>query len=164
MLALALSTNRLILAKFVGVNQQIKLILVQSIQDDFNTCLEHGVISKDATMICPVDAGGCFTDPVTDFKGMYVKDADKHIIRMLKEKGLLVKQEQHKHSYPFCYRSQTPLIYKAVPSWFIRVESLVDKLMQNNNKTYWFAIYLFLFWYFFSFRVPSFVRDKRFAK
>ncbi|KAL3080009.1 hypothetical protein niasHT_034567 [Heterodera trifolii] len=117
-------------------------------EDDFQTCLQHGIISKDSEMICPVDNSGCFTDLVSDFKGLFVKDADKQIIKMLKEKGLLVKQEQHKHSYPFCYRSQTPLIYRAVPSWFIRVESLVDRLMTNNEETYW---------------VPSFVRDKRFA-
>ncbi|CAK5063875.1 unnamed protein product [Meloidogyne enterolobii] len=117
-------------------------------EEDHKTCLEHGIITKDAEMICPVNEKGIFTDEVVDFKGLYVKDADKLIIKMLKEKGLLLKQEQYKHSYPFCYRSHTPLIYKAVPSWFIRVESLVEQLLLNNEKTRW---------------VPSFVRDKRFA-
>ena len=56
------------------------------------------MISKDSKMICPVDEKGHFTEEVTDFKGIYVKDADKLIIKALKEKGLLVKQEQHKHS------------------------------------------------------------------
>uniref|UniRef100_A0A914LTU7 isoleucine--tRNA ligase n=1 Tax=Meloidogyne incognita TaxID=6306 RepID=A0A914LTU7_MELIC len=117
-------------------------------EEDHKTCLEHGIITKDAEMTCPVNEKGIFTDEVVDFKGLYVKDADKQIIKMLKEKGLLLKQEQYKHSYPFCYRSHTPLIYKAVPSWFIRVESLVEQLLLNNEKTRW---------------VPSFVRDKRFA-
>ncbi|KAF7634836.1 hypothetical protein Mgra_00005730 [Meloidogyne graminicola] len=117
-------------------------------EEDHKTCLEHGVISKESEMVCPVDEKGIFTDEVTDFKGLYVKDADKQIIKMLKEKGILLKQEQYKHSYPFCYRSNTPLIYKAVPSWFIRVESFIDQLLANNEKTKW---------------VPSFVRDKRFA-
>ena len=52
------------------------------------------------------------------------------------------------HSYPFCWRSETPLIYKAVPSWFVRVESMVENLLENNSKTYW---------------VPDFVKEKRFA-
>ncbi|KAH7729468.1 isoleucyl-tRNA synthetase [Aphelenchoides avenae] len=115
---------------------------------DFQTCLENGVIEKDSKMTCPVDEKGLFTDEVPDYKGMYVKDADKHILKRLKETGNLIKSEQTKHSYPFCWRSETPLLYKAVPSWFIRVESFVPKLLENNDKTYW---------------VPSFVQEKRFA-
>lgn len=67
------------------------------------------------------------------------QDADKHIMKHLKEKGRLVHQSQIKHSYPFCWRSETPLIYRAVPSWFIRVESIVDKLLANNKKCYWWV-------------------------
>lgn len=88
-------------------------------------------------MVCPVDEKGQFTSEVVDFKGIYVKDADKAIIKHLKDRGHLLKHEQIKHSYPYCWRSDTPLLYKAVPSWFIRVESLVEKLLANNNKTYW---------------------------
>jgi isoleucyl-tRNA synthetase len=68
---------------------------------------------------------------------MYVKDADKEILRHLKNTGNLIKQSQVKHSYPFCWRSDSALLYKAVPSWFIRVEQLKSKLMANNEKTYW---------------------------
>ncbi|KHJ85814.1 tRNA ligase class I, partial [Oesophagostomum dentatum] len=85
---------------------------------------------------------------VTDFAGLYVKDADKQICKNLKERGLLIKQGEVKHSYPFCWRSDTPLLYKAVPSWFIRVEQIVPNLLANNEQTYW---------------VPSFVKEKRFA-
>ena len=60
-------------------------------------------------------------------------------MKHLKEKGRLVHQSQIKHSYPFCWRSETPLIYRAVPSWFIRVESIVDKLLANNKKCYWWV-------------------------
>lgn len=88
-------------------------------------------------MICPVDERGCFTDQVTDFKGIYVKDADKLILNYLKKIGHLVKQEQIQHSYPYCWRSDTPLLYKAVPSWFINVESFIDKLLLSNQETYW---------------------------
>ncbi|XP_071961257.1 isoleucine--tRNA ligase, cytoplasmic-like [Antedon mediterranea] len=115
--------------------------------DDYRVCLEHGVITKEM-VVCPVDESGKFTKEVTDFAGQYVKDADKNIIRWLKQNGRLVDQSTYKHSYPFCWRSETPLIYKAVPSWFIRVEVLVQKLLANNQKTYW---------------VPEFVKEKRFA-
>ncbi|KAL5013777.1 hypothetical protein ScPMuIL_008047 [Solemya velum] len=117
-------------------------------EDDQRVCRANGVVSKDMAMVCPVDSSGKFTDEVTDFKGMYVKDADKHIINWLKEQGRLVHKGTAKHSYPFCWRSETPLIYKAVPSWFVRVEQAVDKLLENNAVTYW---------------VPQFVKDKRFA-
>ncbi|VDD89833.1 unnamed protein product [Enterobius vermicularis] len=102
---------------------------------DYQACLENNIITKDMKPICPVDECGKFTAPVDDFKGLY-------------EKGNLIKHGEVKHSYPFCWRSDTPLLYMAVPSWFIRVESLVPALLENNSKTYW---------------VPSFVKDKRFG-
>ncbi|XP_014670049.1 PREDICTED: isoleucine--tRNA ligase, cytoplasmic-like [Priapulus caudatus] len=117
-------------------------------EDDYRVGLANGIITKDMKLICPVDDSGNFTDEVTDFKGMYVKDADKHIIKWLKQHNRLVHQSTTKHSYPFCWRSETPLIYKAVPSWFIRVEHMTDKLLANNQQTYW---------------VPDFVKEKRFA-
>uniref|UniRef100_A0A8C2YZI2 Isoleucine--tRNA ligase, cytoplasmic n=1 Tax=Cyclopterus lumpus TaxID=8103 RepID=A0A8C2YZI2_CYCLU len=116
--------------------------------DDYRVCTEYKIIQRDQAPICPVDASGCFTSEVTDFAGQYVKDADKNIIKWLKEKGRLVNASSLKHSYPFCWRSDTPLIYKAVPSWFVRVEHMVEKLLENNSKCYW---------------VPEFVREKRFG-
>lgn len=65
------------------------------------------------------------------------QDADKDIIKLLKANGRLVNQSSVKHSYPFCWRSETPLIYKAVPSWFIRVEQMSQHLIQANSETYW---------------------------
>ncbi|XP_069101274.1 LOW QUALITY PROTEIN: isoleucine--tRNA ligase, cytoplasmic-like [Argopecten irradians] len=117
-------------------------------EDDYRVCLANGIISKDSAMICPVDASGRFTDEVVDFKGMHVKDADKHIMKTLKANKRLVHQGTITHSYPFCWRSETPLIYKAVPSWFVRVEQATQRLLNNNSKTYW---------------VPDFVKEKRFA-
>uniref|UniRef100_A0A674PDG7 Isoleucine--tRNA ligase, cytoplasmic n=1 Tax=Takifugu rubripes TaxID=31033 RepID=A0A674PDG7_TAKRU len=116
--------------------------------DDYRVCTEFNIIQRDQAPICPVDASGCFTSEVTDFAGQYVKDADKNIIKWLKENGRLVNASSFKHSYPFCWRSDTPLIYKAVPSWFVRVEHMVEKLLDNNGKCYW---------------VPEFVREKRFG-
>lgn len=117
-------------------------------EDDYRICLANNMISKDSEVICPVDASGCFTDPVRDFKGQYVKDADKNIIAHLKGKKRLVQAGQVKHSYPFCWRSDTPLLYKAVPSWFIRVEQMQSSLLKSNKQTYW---------------VPDFVKEKRFG-
>lgn len=68
-------------------------------------------------------------------------------MKKLKEEGRLVHQSTFSHSYPFCWRSETPLLYKAVPSWFIRVEAIIPQLLENNQKCYW---------------VPEFVREKRF--
>uniref|UniRef100_UPI00398E942B isoleucine--tRNA ligase, cytoplasmic isoform X2 n=1 Tax=Pristiophorus japonicus TaxID=55135 RepID=UPI00398E942B len=116
--------------------------------DDFRVCVDYGIIQKDSTPVCPVDASGSFTAEVKDFAGQYVKDADKHILKYLKDKGRLVHCGTYNHNYPFCWRSDTPLIYKAVPSWFVRVEHMVDKLLENNDKCYW---------------VPEFVREKRFG-
>ncbi|XP_069499997.1 isoleucine--tRNA ligase, cytoplasmic [Ambystoma mexicanum] len=116
--------------------------------DDYRVCMDFNIIQKDSVPVCPVDASGCFTSEVTDFVGQYVKDADKNIMKMLKEQGRLVSTGTFKHNYPFCWRSDTPLIYKAVPSWFVRVEHMVDKLLACNSQCYW---------------VPEFVREKRFG-
>ncbi|XP_027849362.2 isoleucine--tRNA ligase, cytoplasmic [Aphis gossypii] len=117
-------------------------------EDDYRVCLAAGVITRDQDIICPVDESGKFVLPVTDFEGQYVKDADKNIIKYLKEAGKLVSSSSIKHSYPFCWRSETPLIYKAVPSWFVRVQHMSQDLLACNSATYW---------------VPNFVKDKRFG-
>ncbi|KAJ6668399.1 hypothetical protein lerEdw1_015776 [Lerista edwardsae] len=116
--------------------------------DDYRVCMDFNIIQKDSVPVCPVDASGCFTAEVAEFAGQYVKDADKNIIRALKEQGRLIHVSTFNHNYPFCWRSDTPLIYKAVPSWFVRVEHIVDKLLENNAQCYW---------------VPDFVREKRFG-
>ncbi|XP_067006975.2 isoleucine--tRNA ligase, cytoplasmic isoform X2 [Anabrus simplex] len=117
-------------------------------EDDYRVCLAAGIITREQDMICPVDASGRFTLPVTDFVGQYVKDADKNIVKLLKENGRLVNVGTVKHSYPFCWRSETPLIYKAVPSWFVRVEQMSKDLLRCSQDTYW---------------VPDFVKEKRFG-
>ncbi|XP_073959982.1 isoleucyl-tRNA synthetase [Choristoneura fumiferana] len=117
-------------------------------EDDFRVCLAAGIITRDQEMMCPVDASGKFIEPVTDFLGQYVKDADKNIIANLKSRNRLVQVGQVKHSYPFCWRSETPLIYKAVPSWFVRVEQMSHDLLKSSEATYW---------------VPDYVKEKRFG-
>jgi len=116
-------------------------------EDDYRVCLAHGVIEKGEGLPCPVDLNGRFTEEVTDFAGKHVKDADKEIVAAIKAKGRLVDLSQLVHSYPYCWRSDTPLIYRAVPSWFVKVEEFKDRLLVNNEQTYW---------------VPAYVKEKRF--
>jgi isoleucyl-tRNA synthetase len=85
---------------------------------------------------------------VTDYAGQNHKEADPKIIKHLKELGLILRHDTIQHSYPFCWRSGTPLIYKAVPTWFMRVTAIKDKLVANNNQIHW---------------VPEFVGEKRFG-
>lgn len=87
--------------------------------------------------ICPVDNECKFTADVPDFKGRFVKDCDKDIMERLKQEGKLVKRDQILHSYPFCWRCNSPLIYRAVGSWFVGVESMRDKLVAVNQKITW---------------------------
>ncbi|KAG0167408.1 isoleucine--tRNA ligase [Apophysomyces sp. BC1015] len=117
-------------------------------EDDYRVLLANGVITVDGILPCPVDENGCFTDEVTEFAGMYVKDADKAIQKDMKQRGRLIVQSQFMHSYPFCWRSDTPLIYKAVPSWFVRVTPIINNILACNDKMRW---------------VPGFVQEKRFA-
>ena len=102
-------------------------------EEDNRICQAAGI----EAFVVPVTASGLFTDEVTDFAGQYVKDADKDIIRALKDSGLLYRQDVIQHSYPYCYRSDTPLIYRAIPSWYVRVTDFVDRLVKSNERVRW---------------------------
>jgi isoleucyl-tRNA synthetase len=106
-------------------------------EDDYRVCLAHNIITKGGDLPCPVDGNGLFTDKVPPVQGVHVKKADPTLIDIIKSMGRLVQKDNLDHSYPFCWRSDTPLIYKAVPSWFVRVEDIRDKIVENNYKTYW---------------------------
>ncbi len=84
-----------------------------------------------------VDDRGQMLDITGDLAGMFVKDADKVIIKMLKENGLLFKELPFEHSYPFCWRCDTPLLYYARSSWFIKMTAVKDKLLEVNNSINW---------------------------
>ncbi|OGC74453.1 MAG: isoleucine--tRNA ligase [candidate division Zixibacteria bacterium RBG_16_40_9] len=86
----------------------------------------------------PIDETGKFTAEVTPWKGMFIKDADPLIMQDLKKRGLLYKEEKCLHSYPFCWRCDTPLIYYARKSWYIKTTAYKDKLIANNNKINWY--------------------------
>lgn len=100
---------------------------------------DHRVMkaNKVSAIVCPIDMEGKFESEVSDFAGLYVKEADKGIIRYLKEKGALYIQEVIMHSYPFCPRSDTPIIYRTIPSWYVKVEQMRDRLSANNQQINW---------------------------
>ncbi len=87
--------------------------------------------------ICPIDNECRFTDEVPDYRGRFVKDCDKDIIDRLKGEGSLVKRDQILHAYPFCWRCSSPLIYRAVGSWFVKVEDIRDRMVAANQKINW---------------------------
>jgi isoleucyl-tRNA synthetase len=101
-------------------------------EDDFAACKKAGIPVVD-----PVDEEGRFTAAVADYVGQNVKEADKHIIHDLKARGSVFKHDTIQHSYPFCWRSGTPLIYKTVPAWFVKVEALRDRMVAHNEAIHW---------------------------
>ncbi len=84
-----------------------------------------------------VDDRGRFRDAVTDFAGQFCKDADKHIIEKLKAEGKLFKAMKFTHSYPFCWRCDTPLLYYARSSWFVKMTAVKENLLASNNSVNW---------------------------
>ena len=115
-------------------------------QDDFEACRAY---KEDFPVVCPVDEAGKFTAEVPDYEGKQVFETNEPIMQWLKENGLLVKKEQYTHSYPFCWRTDTPLIYKAMSSWFVKVTDFRDDMVKNNQQINW---------------VPEHIKDGRFGK
>ena len=115
-------------------------------QDDFDACRAY---DKDFPVVCPVDEAGKFTSEVPDYEGKQVFETNEPIMQLLKEKGILVKKEQYTHTYPFCWRTDTPLIYKAMSSWFVKVTDFRDEMVKNNQQINW---------------VPEHIKDGRFGK
>lgn len=99
---------------------------------DFYACQREGI-----DHVCPVDNNGQFTHEIEEYRGLFVKDADKEIIRRLKQDKKLIHQGTIRHRYPFCPRSDTPLIYKAITTWFVGVEKFKDRLLKANAKIHW---------------------------
>ncbi len=111
---------------------------------DFYACQKAGI-----PLVCPVDNNGRFTHEVPEYQGQFVKDADKDIIRRLKERGRLFYRGTLHHRYPFCWRSDTPLIYKAVSTWFLSVDKIKEQLINANEQVHW---------------VPGHLKEGRFGK
>ncbi|MDE0710425.1 MAG: isoleucine--tRNA ligase, partial [bacterium] len=88
-------------------------------------------------IVDPVDLEARFTNAIPDLAGLHVFEAADTIIGLLRESGALLKNEQIVHSYPFCYRTDQPLIYKAIPTWFVRVEAIRDRMVELNRSIHW---------------------------
>jgi isoleucyl-tRNA synthetase len=100
-------------------------------------------------LLCAVAADGRFTSEAPDFAGRWVKEADKDIVRQLKQSGVLYHQEQYLHEYPFCWRAKDdPLIQYPRRSWFIRTTKFKERMLQNNRQINW---------------LPDHIRDGRFG-
>ncbi|HUP86136.1 MAG TPA: isoleucine--tRNA ligase [Acidimicrobiales bacterium] len=110
-------------------------------EDDQRLCEANGIPT-----IVPVDQAGRFTSEVPDYEGKQVFEANADVIRDLKARGLVARDETYVHSYPHCWRTRTPLIYKAVGSWFVKVSAVKDRMGELNREINW---------------VPSHVRDGR---
>ena len=106
-------------------------------EDDFRICRHAGI-----DLVDPLDAEARFLEPVTDYVGLFCKDADKSIIRKLKDEGKLIQQSTTLHSYPFCERTDTPLIYRAIEAWYVKVEDMREDLVAINEEITWVPEYV----------------------
>ncbi|WP_026343123.1 isoleucine--tRNA ligase [Nocardia sp. BMG111209] len=113
-------------------------------EEDMAVCVEH-----DIELVQPLDQGGRFTSMVPPYEGLMVFDANPVIIKDLKAAGKLLRHETIEHSYPHSWRSGKPLIYMAVPSWFVAVTTFRDRMVELNKQITW---------------VPDHIRDGQFGK
>ena len=115
-------------------------------EDDYAACVESGIIRPGDAPV-PIDQDGKFLPVVEQYAGIYIKDADKQVVADLKAAGRLFASGTVVHSYPFCWRSQTPLVYRGFDCWFIKVTEIKQRLVELNKTNRW---------------VPGFVQEKRF--
>ena len=101
-------------------------------EDDQRVCEAAGI-----ELVCPVDERGCFTSEVSDYAGLQVFEANRPILRRLKDAGQLLREESYVHNYPHCWRTDTPLIYKAVSSWFLEVTAIRERMVALNQGVNW---------------------------
>ncbi|HEX5407655.1 MAG TPA: isoleucine--tRNA ligase [Pseudonocardiaceae bacterium] len=113
-------------------------------EDDFNVCTAAGI-----PPILTVNAHTEFTSMIPDYEGLQVFDANKPLLRELRERGVLFRQDSYLHPYPHCWRCHKPLVYKAVSSWFVAVPEFRDRMVGLNQEINW---------------VPGHVRDGQFGK
>jgi isoleucyl-tRNA synthetase len=110
--------------------------------------LESG-LKLNLPILQTVDKNGKMIPEVIPWQGMFVKDADPEIIDELIKRKLMYRSETIKHTYPFCWRCDTPLIYYAIDSWFIKVSAIREKMVENNEKIHW---------------MPEHIKEGRFGK
>ena len=113
-------------------------------EDDYQVCKDNGI-----ELVVPVNSRGEFTQEVPDYAGIQVFEANPFIIRALKERGVVLRHETYDHSYPHCWRTGKPLIYKALSSWFVNVTAVKDRMVALNQEIRW---------------VPEHLKDGSFGK
>ena len=101
--------------------------------DDSLVCQKNGI-----AFVNLVDKSGKFVDEVEPWKGRFVRDCNEDICKWLKERNKLFSKERHMHSYPHCWRCDTPLLYYPKDSWFVAMSKLRDELVENNSKVNWY--------------------------
>jgi isoleucyl-tRNA synthetase len=99
-------------------------------------------IQANLPILQPVDLEGNFTSAFKMGEGKFIKDADLLIVADLEKRGILFKVEKYKHDYPFCWRCDSPLLYYAKQSWFIKMSVLRDELLQKNEEINWIPAHL----------------------
>ncbi len=102
-------------------------------QEDYKVGIENGL-----TIISPVKLNGTFNEECGPVAGKYVKETDKEIIGMLKERNMLLHEERITHDYPLCWRCNSPLLEMAVTQWFFKVTAIRNELLKENKKVNWY--------------------------
>lgn len=139
------SAFRVIAADFVTTDEGTGIVHMAPGfgEDDHLAGLAEGL-----PVVCPVDAEGRFTGEVSDYAGRRVKDTDEEIMTRLRDERKLVHRSTVLHNYPHCWRCDTPLIYRGVSTWFVKVTDIKDRLLEANRTIRW---------------VPGHLRDGRFG-
>ena len=125
---------KVIAASFVAMDEGTGIVQMAPGfgEDDQLVCEANGI-----SVVCPVDDRGRYTSEVPWYEGQQVFDANSAIVKHLRENGALIEVSNYEHSYPHCWRTDTPLIYKAVSSWFVDVTAIKDKLLAKNQEINW---------------------------
>ena len=126
--------HTILLAGFVTTDEGTGLVhtAIAFGEDDFKLGEEYGIKLQN-----PVDLRGRFDERITDFQGQFVKDADPAIVEALREKGKLLRSEAYLHSYPHCWRCDTPLLYYAKASWYVKTTEVRDRMLAANEEIGW---------------------------
>ncbi|MEY4162600.1 MAG: isoleucyl-tRNA synthetase [Actinomycetota bacterium] len=101
-------------------------------EDDQIACNAAGIPT-----LCPMDEHGRYTAEIEPWAGRHVFEANPDIIRVLKDRGIVVRHDSYNHSYPHCWRCAEPLVYRAVSSWFVRVTAFRDRMVELNEQITW---------------------------
>ncbi len=101
-------------------------------EDDQLVCEKNNI-----SIVCPVDDQGKFTSEVKEYENLLVFDANEKIISDLKQRNIIVKKQNYLHNYPHCWRTDEPLIYKSVNSWYVEVSSFKDRMVELNQEISW---------------------------